>query len=546
MLFIVTLLLPLVRLCNCKSHSTDVPGKLELELAYANPGHYSSLGWCDVFARTCDVYFVICIWSADQSPPTECNVAKKTTHVIGSQSKINEMIELPLFKSIPKLIEMRIEAWDSDLSTSDDLIAKFVSTAMPVSSHADFQVIELSKKEETSYNTEVKIEASIKLTCSSHYYGEQCETYCKPDYQSFYCGENGERKCIPGWYGELCHKLDTCFLKPCAPYASCSNTDDEEGRVCYCNGGSGPECYQVHDPCNPSPCHNGGGCTKTGPHLEQFLCECEEPWYGPTCDQRHSACAWERKALASGTNSSTEVCLNGGVCKDNPIEFGYNCLCSSGWKGQHCEEPDYTAVIAAAIVTPIVLIMVAIFILLVWRTRWRSKIGRPSIAIKYGEQPKKYAGNTDGTERIEAVSNEIYGDASADAVHVETLSAEDEYAMLDEASLPQVVRKSYEGAVRYASLLWASPPDQSLEKATEDKAMIPSPPLVPPRPKYNEITRPLIRSPFVKRGSQIPLHDRPSKNIYERTKDEKMEERRAPLPCKRGGGPTCRASRLGS
>nr|CDS16058.1 protein jagged 1 [Echinococcus granulosus] len=403
------------------------------------------------------------------------------------------MIELPLFKSIPKLIEMRIEAWDSDLSTSDDLIAKFVSTAMPVSSHADFQVIELSKKEETSYNTEVKIEASIKLTCSSHYYGEQCETYCKPDYQSFYCGENGERKCIPGWYGELCHKLDTCFLKPCAPYASCSNTDDEEGRVCYCNGGSGPECYQVHDPCNPSPCHNGGGCTKTGPHLEQFLCECEEPWYGPTCDQRHSACAWERKALASGTNSSTEVCLNGGVCKDNPIEFGYNCLCSSGWKGQHCEEPDYTAVIAAAIVTPIVLIMVAIFILLVWRTRWRSKIGRPSIAIKYGEQPKKYAGNTDGTERIEAVSNEIYGDASADAVHVETLSAEDEYAMLDEASLPQVVRKSYEGAVRYASLLWASPPDQSLEKATEDKAMIPSPPLVPPRPKYNEITRPLIR-----------------------------------------------------
>lgn len=176
-----------------------------------------------------------------------------------------------------------------------------------------------------------------------------------------------------GWYGEFCHKVDTCFLKPCAPYAICSNTDDEEGRICYCNGGSGKpclfdsslflgkvcmsypwirwaihlglECYQVQDPCDPSPCHNGGVCTRTGSHLEQFLCECKEFWYGPTCDQRQSACAWEKRTLANNNDSSTEVCLNGGVCQDNPIEFGYTCLCSSGWKGKRCEEPDVSRVV---------------------------------------------------------------------------------------------------------------------------------------------------------------------------------------------------------
>ncbi|KAL5112089.1 Neurogenic locu protein delta [Taenia crassiceps] len=530
MLFAVTFLLPFVHFCNCKSYSTDIPGKLELELTYANPGHYSSSGWCDFFARTCDVYFVICIWSADQSSPTECGVAKKTTHVIGPHSRIDEMIELPLSNNIPKLIKMRIEAWDSDLSTADDLIAKFVSTEVPISSHTDFRIVDLSKQEETSYNEEVKIEASVKLTCSSHYYGEQCETYCKPDYRSFYCGENGERKCIPGWYGKFCHKVDNCFLKPCAPYAICSNTDDEEGRICYCNGGSGLECYQVQDPCDPSPCHNGGVCTKTGSHLEQFLCECKEFWYGPTCDQRHSACEWEKRILDSDTNSSTEVCLNGGVCQDNPTEFGYTCLCSSGWKGKHCEEPDYTAVIAAATVIPIVLIIVTIFILLVRRTRWSSRFNRPSIAIKGGQQSTKYSRNADETGRVEAISNEIYGEVPLHAVPVEVLSAEDEYAMLDAAPQPQVDRKSYEGAVRYASLLWDSPPDLSPEKPTDDKMGVPSPLLVPPRPKSNEITKPLTRSSYVKSKSQILLHDRPSENIYERTKDDIINERRTPLP----------------
>lgn len=63
---------------------------------------------------------------------------------------------LILHMNLKKLIKMRIEAWDSDLSSADDLIARFVSTEVPISSHTDFLNVELSKKEETSYNVEVR------------------------------------------------------------------------------------------------------------------------------------------------------------------------------------------------------------------------------------------------------------------------------------------------------------------------------------------------------------------------------------------------------
>ncbi|VDK38406.1 unnamed protein product [Taenia asiatica] len=92
----------------------------------------------------------------DGDSSTACDAAKKTTHVIGPHSRIYEMIEIPLSKTIPKSIKMRIEAWDSDLSSADDLIARFVSTEVPISSHTDFNEVELSKKEETSYNTDVR------------------------------------------------------------------------------------------------------------------------------------------------------------------------------------------------------------------------------------------------------------------------------------------------------------------------------------------------------------------------------------------------------
>lgn len=102
----------------------------------------------------------------------------------------------------------------------------------------------------------------------------------------------------------------------------------------------GPECYQPMDACNPSPCQNGGKCSKAGPHLQQFLCECVNHWYGPTCTKLYSACNSTREALLSTMNLGSDVCLNGGRCIDHPSLFKYSCECGSGWKGARCETPD--------------------------------------------------------------------------------------------------------------------------------------------------------------------------------------------------------------
>lgn len=51
---------------------------------------------------------------------------------------------------------MRVEAWDADFTSADDLIGKFVSTKIPISSTSAFQSVKLSNQDVTSYNSEVR------------------------------------------------------------------------------------------------------------------------------------------------------------------------------------------------------------------------------------------------------------------------------------------------------------------------------------------------------------------------------------------------------
>uniref|UniRef100_A0A5K3F2S2 Delta-like protein n=1 Tax=Mesocestoides corti TaxID=53468 RepID=A0A5K3F2S2_MESCO len=239
LLFIGPLLFSCLWICECK----EVSARLKLELNYTNFGHYARTGWCDIFDRKCDVYFNICIWNASIAQPNACDVAKKKTSFISNSPETaltgQKTIDIPLSKPIPKFVRIRIEIWDEDISSSDDIIAKFITGDTQLLSHQPFHQVSLLKMDATSYNADVKLQIAIKLTCSPNYYGEQCQTFCKPDSERFYCGTNGEHKCIPGWRGEFCALIDSCFLKPCAPHARCLNTDDAEGRICYCNAGSG-------------------------------------------------------------------------------------------------------------------------------------------------------------------------------------------------------------------------------------------------------------------------------------------------------------------
>nr|CUU98186.1 hypothetical transcript [Hymenolepis microstoma] len=273
-----------------------------------------------------------------------------------------------------------------------------------------------------------------------------------------------------------------CFLKPCAPYARCTNTDTEEGRICYCNGGSGPECYQVPDPCEPSPCQNNGECSKTGPHLDQFVCECKSPWYGPTCQQRYSACA--------DAMTTEEACLNGGVCQDDPNEFAFTCICPIGWKGDRCEDKDYTAAILTPIIVIIIVIIIAIPLLFLWRKRRQSTNTRPTIFVPHREQPVMSANGPRAPQDALAISNDIYGVKYSQVHEVQFLSEEDEYSMVHDNPPPRPVRKSFEGAIRYASLLWDKTAKSVRSSKNKEETSPSDAPSLPSR--TDEITTPLI------------------------------------------------------
>ena len=92
--------------------------------------------------------------------------------------------------------------------------------------------------------------------------------------------------------------------------------------VCSCKRGfSGRQCELRQDPCTPTPCRNGGTCSRQG---SDFRCTCPAGFQGKRCDQERSrAC-------------EPAPCRNGGSCQETP-EGAYFCLCRPGYRGNQCE-----------------------------------------------------------------------------------------------------------------------------------------------------------------------------------------------------------------
>ncbi|RWS25715.1 neurogenic locus protein delta-like protein, partial [Leptotrombidium deliense] len=50
---------------------------------------------------------------------------------------------------------------------------------------------------------------AYRVVCEENYYGENCETLCKPrddQFGHFTCLSNGEKRCLQGWTGSYCDK----------------------------------------------------------------------------------------------------------------------------------------------------------------------------------------------------------------------------------------------------------------------------------------------------------------------------------------------------
>ncbi|KAL1513285.1 hypothetical protein ABEB36_002710 [Hypothenemus hampei] len=76
--------------------------------------------------------------------------------------------------------------------------------------------------------------------------------------------------------------------------------------------------------CFEQSCHNGGACLH---HASTFMCLCPEKWHGPLCSSNVNFC-----------DSNFTMCSERSNCV--PLLTGYECDCSFGQVGRHCEKNE--------------------------------------------------------------------------------------------------------------------------------------------------------------------------------------------------------------
>ncbi|XP_048590038.1 neurogenic locus Notch protein [Nematostella vectensis] len=175
-----------------------------------------------------------------------------------------------------------------------------------------------------------------KCACSIYYTGKHCEIphYCvkNPCKNGATCidpyGQTNNSKrwvvhahaypyicqCVPGFTGKQC-ETDICSL--CGTHAQCVN------HRCVCAAGfvgDGYECKTVKQPCSPNPCHNNGTC-EIGPDMT-YDCVCSKGYCGRHCDEPCDQC-------------KIHPCKNGGKCYLRASGERY-CVCAPPYTGNDC------------------------------------------------------------------------------------------------------------------------------------------------------------------------------------------------------------------
>ncbi|KAK9747253.1 EGF-like domain [Popillia japonica] len=134
------------------------------------------------------------------------------------------------------------------------------------------------------------------------------------------------KSCSSKYVGEYCQHSN-----PCHTGARCQNGGSCQVRVspgtspsftCVCPlGFSASLCeIRIANSCDSRPCLNGGTCSLKS--LESYQCSCTSGYTGIHCEKQD--------------HCASQPCLNGAVC--TPVGDSYKCTCAAGFTGVACKD----------------------------------------------------------------------------------------------------------------------------------------------------------------------------------------------------------------
>lgn len=149
-----------------------------------------------------------------------------------------------------------------------------------------------------------------------------------------------------GWFVDRCVPAGECgATAACGAHASCAGAGS--GFLCDCDPGYGGDGETCSNPCAPSPCVHGSGCT---PVRNTYTCgTCDPGWTGKNCDAPVvcSGLANPAHGTVSATSASplgvvSYACGSGYVLVGNGGRSFRTCLFDGTWSGSEptCEVPS--------------------------------------------------------------------------------------------------------------------------------------------------------------------------------------------------------------
>ena len=93
-------------------------------------------------------------------------------------------------------------------------------------------------------------------------------------------------------------------------------------------GFTGDYCEIDIDDCAGAQCHHYSTCVDL---VNNYTCSCGPRWSGRLCD------IFLGSLCNKTNNNNTDVCENGGICRDTLDKNNYTCTCYPGFTGRNCE-----------------------------------------------------------------------------------------------------------------------------------------------------------------------------------------------------------------